>query len=500
MNKISVTTIFAIILITLGAQAQSEQDVLRYSFTNVVGSARSMACGNAFGALGADYSSLVSNPAGLARYRNSELGITTNFFNTQANTFYIDNKRTDNSFNININNLGLAVALPTENTSGWRYVNIGFGVNRIANFNRSIYMEGVNNKSSIVQHFEQSANGTDTSDLSPMSGSKLAWSQYLIDNKSTSGSQYFSDFTYDSAYSLRQRNSIEQSGGMNDICIAMSGNYDDKVYIGGSINFYKVKFSEQNIFLENVLNNSVDYYQSLTYTNNIKTKGTGVGAKFGAIFLPTKTSRVGIAYHTPSRIYLEDSYNSSLGCTLGGKASEKITPDGTYNYSITTPGKLVISGAFMYHKRGFISVDFEHIDYRNGKLMTGNQNATSLDTFTLGVNNNVQTQYQAGNNLRVGAEYIIEDVYSIRAGAGFMGSPYKSTANSPNNFKTTTPFFSCGFGIRTGDYFFDVAISRHYATSFYAPYSLNAGGVAKYYTSETQNKTTNFTVSLGFKF
>ena len=128
MNKISVTTIFAIILITLGAQAQSEQDVLRYSFTNVVGSARSMACGNAFGALGADYSSLVSNPAGLARYRNSELGITTNFFNTQANTFYIDNKRTDNSFNININNLGLAVALPTENTSGWRYVNIGFGV------------------------------------------------------------------------------------------------------------------------------------------------------------------------------------------------------------------------------------------------------------------------------------------------------------------------------------------------------------------------------------
>jgi hypothetical protein len=501
-NLKTIATLLIILLATI-AKAQNETDVLRYSFTNVVGSARSMACGNAFGAIGADYSGMVTNPAGLARYRKSEIGLTANFFNTQANSFYIDNTRSDSKFNLNINNAGLAIAIPTGNKSGWRFVNLGFGVNRIANFNKSVYMEGINTKSSIVQHFEQTANGTDYANLGVTTPAYLAYQAYLIDPQSGYRDQYVSDFTYDSAYSLHQRNSIEQSGGMNDISLALSGNYDDKVYLGGSMDFYKVRYSEVNSFLEDVMNNSVNNYKRLNYTPSFSTKGMGIGAKIGAIFLPTEYLRVGIAYHTPSRLYLEDNYSTTMSSrvefsTFTVDTTQK-TKDGIYDYSITIPGRIALSAAYIYNKSGFISIDYERIDYRNGKLQPGTDQTSALDTFTIGVNNNVQKQYKAANNIRIGAEYTF-DVYAVRAGIGFTGSPYNTDASGPSNFKTSIPFISCGFGIRNGNYFLDMALVRNYATNYYAPYTLNPGGTAKYYTSEIQSITTNFTVSIGFKF
>ncbi len=500
MRNLNILSTLAILLLAMGTQAQNEQDILRYSYTNVIGSARSMACGNAFGALGADYSSIVTNPAGLARYRNSEIGMTANLFNVKTNSFYINNTKTDSKFNLNINNFGLAIAIPTENSSGWRYVNVGFGVNRIANFNKSIYFEGINTKSSIVQHFEQSANGTDTGDLGSTSGAYLAWYQYLINNEATSGNQYFSDFTNDSSFSVRQRVSIEQDGGMNDISLAISGNYDDKVYFGGSLNFYKVKFSESNTFLEDVLNNSVAGYQKLSYQNNLNTSGLGLGAKIGIIALPTKYLRIGLAFHTPSKIYLTDNYNSTLSGTINNINNTKNSPDGTYDYSITIPGKIAASAAFLYSKKGFISADFEHIDYREGKLNAGTERITTVDTFTLGINNNVRSQYKAANNIRIGTEYTFGEVYAVRAGIGFTGSPYNSTISGPPKFKTAIPFISCGFGIRNGNYFLDLALVKNYATTYYAPYTLNPNGLAQYYTSETQSVATNFTATIGVKF
>lgn len=487
------------LIASVTATAQNENDVLRYSQTGIFGSSRSMGAGNAFGALGADFSALVTNPAGLARYRKSEIGATINLFNTKTNTFYIDNTQSDNKFNLNFNTAGLAVAIPTNNSSGWRFVNLGFGVNRLNNFSKSVILEGVNTKSSIVHHFEQTANGHRTSDLGITSLAYLAWYQYLIDTVSGSYDTYYSDFTNDSVFSLRQRNLIDQSGGMNDISISAAGNYDDKLYIGGSLNIYKVKFREDNTFIEDVLNNSVNAYKTLTLQSNISTSGTGLGAKLGFIALPTNNIRFGVAYHTPARIFLTDKYNTVLSSTINKTSNSASTPDGTYDYSVTIPGKIAVSGAFILGKSGFISADYEYIDYRNGKLTAGTQQSSVYDTFTLGVNSNIRRMYRGASNIRIGAEYLFSDVYTVRAGMGLIGSPYSEQAGA-SNFKTQIPYLSAGFGIRNGNYFLDMALVRNYGTSYYAPYTLNPAGKPKYYTSETQSIATNFTVSLGFKF
>jgi hypothetical protein len=480
------------------ANAQNEQDVLRYSNTTLIGTARSMGCGNAFGALGADYSSLVTNPAGLARYRKSELGLSVNFFNNKSNTFYINNVKSDSKFSLNINDFGLALAINTNNSKGWKYVNLGAGINKINNFNRTIYFEGLNSKSSIVQHYEQAANGRSPAQLGN-TVEYLAWYQYLINNYSLDSNQYYSDFTDDSSFTVKQRSSIEQGGGMSDISLAISGNYDDKFYIGGSLDIYKVRFEESNTFLEDVVNNSVNYYKKLTQTNLLNTNGSGIGAKIGVIALPAENIRIGLAYHTPARLYLTDNYGTTLNTTIGSQDASNSTQDAQYEYSITIPGKVALSAAYILGKQGFISADYEYINYSTAKIRAGTSKTSNQDTFTLGVNNNVRTLYKGASNFRVGAEYIFKEVYSVRAGFGIQGSPYSEKVGV-SYFKTVVPTLSAGFGIRTGSYFLDLAVTRNYGTNYYAPYTLNPGGGPQYYTAETQTVTTNFITSLGFKF
>ena len=51
--------------------AQNASDVLRYSYLQPGGTARSLGAGNAFGALGAEFGAISQNPAGLALFRSN---------------------------------------------------------------------------------------------------------------------------------------------------------------------------------------------------------------------------------------------------------------------------------------------------------------------------------------------------------------------------------------------------------------------------------------------
>ena len=58
------------------AGAQSAYDAYNYSYTDYYGTARSIALGNAFTALGGDIGGITVNPAGSGVYRYSEIELT----------------------------------------------------------------------------------------------------------------------------------------------------------------------------------------------------------------------------------------------------------------------------------------------------------------------------------------------------------------------------------------------------------------------------------------
>ena len=87
--------IFAIAIASLAMtsiQAQDITDALRYSQTDLNGTARFRAMSGAFGALGGDFSALTVNPAGSVVFANNQIGLTLSNYNLKNNSNYFGTK------------------------------------------------------------------------------------------------------------------------------------------------------------------------------------------------------------------------------------------------------------------------------------------------------------------------------------------------------------------------------------------------------------------------
>ena len=84
MNKLF--ALFFLQLLVVNSFAQSESDVMRYSFGAPIGTARTTGMGGAFGAVGADLFSSVINPAGIGVYRKSEFVFSPGLYIPTTNT------------------------------------------------------------------------------------------------------------------------------------------------------------------------------------------------------------------------------------------------------------------------------------------------------------------------------------------------------------------------------------------------------------------------------
>ncbi|MCD4745380.1 MAG: hypothetical protein K8R58_03690, partial [Bacteroidales bacterium] len=101
MKKKSLIVLF-VTLYSLSLFAQNDVDALRYSKITFGGSARYMALSGAFGALGADFSTLSTNPAGIGLYKKSEFSITPSFYIGQTSSEYNDFTLDDSKYNFNL--------------------------------------------------------------------------------------------------------------------------------------------------------------------------------------------------------------------------------------------------------------------------------------------------------------------------------------------------------------------------------------------------------------
>src|ERR1043166_3619876 len=89
--------------------AQNEDDVLRYERTGLIGSARVLGAGGAWGAVGADFSSIAINPAGLGFYRRSEFMGSLGLSSNSANTNFLGSGVSSGKTYVTIPNLGLVL-------------------------------------------------------------------------------------------------------------------------------------------------------------------------------------------------------------------------------------------------------------------------------------------------------------------------------------------------------------------------------------------------------
>lgn len=512
------------------SQAQNEVDALRYSQLTFGGTARGMGIGGALGALGADFTSLSVNPAGIGLYRSSEIMFTPAFYNSVTNSEYLSEKNKGNKYNFNFTNWGIVLTNlryeeETPKTNGWVATSFGFGVNRLANFRNEISFSGFNTKNSLLDKYAEEANyGSGTTEQSmgdndnsafPF-GASLAYKTYLInpnyyDTISNDPNRWYSAVMNGN---IQQFGIITTRGGIDEYVVSFGANYNNKLFMGGTLGLPYIHYVEERTYTEedtkNTVNTDVYFidtssqpssigfystdFKSFTQTDYLKSTGMGVNFKFGLIYKINDIFRLGGAIHSPTFYALKDEYSTTMESHFAPDYSyNESSPSGSFEYTLTTPWRLVGSAAFVYKKLGFLSVDYEFVDYSQAFFDFGsNPEDKSAEK---NVNRSIGNNYGPASNIRIGGE-VNYDMFRFRAGYGFFGTPFKS-GMSAGDFNNARQNISLGIGFREQYYYFDFGYVRTMTKEFYLPYSLNTQVTEGAKNTISKN---NFLITFGVKF
>ncbi len=441
-----------IILTGFSAVAQNEDDALRLSMTYFGGTARNMSMAGSFSALGGDYSVVLQNPAGVARFKKDNFSYTQTFENPVSQTEFYGSNTKKSGFSSAINNFSYVNVynLDPREFNNWYGVQLGVGYNRLMSFEDRISYSGTAD-SSIIHSFINEANGTHPDDIynfHPFTAG-LAYDVFAIDP--ATGNQYTTAFN---AGTANHERTITRSGGMGEINLSLSGNYANKLFIGGTFNFTKVNFNENYVHNE-TFNDTSLWLQGIRYTSNLSIQGWGYGARIGAIYLPTDYIRIGAAIQTPTLFLMSDSWDSNMSSDTKEGAKTVLpeyVPFGKYDYRIRNPFKANASVGFVLKQLGSISAEVEYVDYAMSKL-SSKQFSESPYGF-VSENAQIKNIYKSVFNYKVGAEARITSQFYLRGGYAFYPSPYTEESG---NSQMPVQFYTGGLGINWGKFYVDFA-------------------------------------------
>jgi hypothetical protein len=484
--------------------AQDDADILRYSQLQSGGTARSFSLAGATGALGGDFSNASNNPSGLALYKSSEFTFSPAINSSRTNASYFSVENIDRSTRFGLGNLGLVIKnnytiKGKEVTKGWTGIAFAFGVNKLASFTNATTYSGYNKYSSIGDKYaaDLSAKGVGPNSAfgSDPWGSGLAYDAYLLDVNSIADSTHYKAIS--TGGNVNQTMSKIVKGAVNEMVISFAGNYENKLMLGGTLGIPIVNYSTEINYNESddsLKNSTFKNYSSIS---NIKANGTGINLKLGATYLVNDYIRLGVALHTPTFFNFTDKGTITMTTEREDSASRGIhTTDPTSNdidYSITTPWRAMASAAFIFKKYGFITLDYEFVDYSSSNIHFNSTNAADIQSASA-INKNMHQNYTSASNIKIGAE-IKFDVFALRAGYGLYGSPFKQA--TINGYDQTKHIFSLGFGIREKDYFFDMGIQKAMYKSIDIPYLVSN---SQSYSATLNTTNTMVVATVGLKF
>ncbi len=509
-------------LITAGpllARAQDITEAFNLSNQTVQGTARSMGFGNALGSVGGDFSSLSVNPAGLGVYRSSELTFTPSLSLNSINSIYLNTSSTDNSSKLNINNFGLVFTNAPKgaryDSRNWKSVSFAFGVNKMADFHRSYNYSGTNYTGSASQMFESDANLYPGNDTFMGSLAYMGYQSYLINQDSASG-LYKTIVPF--SHGVNQLKTIEEGGYIHEYVISLGGNYKEVLMLGATLGIPTFNYWRNSSYSESLVHpstNNPDNFNNFNYSSALSIYGQGVNLKFGAIYKVSDNFRIGASFHSPTYYSITDNFDPTITANAQGHSTSLKADNGlyknTFDYNFSTPWKGILSATLLVKNFGFLTFDYEYVDYTTMryKLPSGvDDNGNSFLPTQNALNNEIKKVYQPASYIKIGGELKLTKFFMARAGFGYYGDAYSKYGeeNSANSYTTQRIDLSAGLGFRFEHFFTDFGLVHSTYTGYEKPYSVDYSGVTSgstatvVPTAKVDYVVNNLALTLGFKF
>ena len=424
-----------------------------YSANPLSGSAKFNAMAGSMGALGGDLSAINTNPASVGVF------ITGNISGTLA----VNNSKTTSSFsnaansyklnNADLGQLGGVAVFETSRNTPWKFVN--FGVN-YTNTNLEDYIETPRNDSYTFQDEVKDYN-----------------SGNMVTGTLTS-----------------KGHAYNRTGSLTNLNIALGGNYDNKFYVGASLNFKGSNF-EQYDTSRLYLDIDDDTYELNKQGTPYAEDSNGFSFSAGVIGKLNNNFRLGLALESPTwwtinRTFYEVGYEDEYG-----------DPPYIEDRKLSSPMKATISGAFVANKNFALNVDYT-LGLSKPKYKVQGTPESDLNSF-------FNNQFKNLSELKVGGEYRYNN-FRLRGGYAIANSPFEKIYGE-NNFIGKKETLGAGVGFDFKSFYVDAAYNRVKTNS------TNVYGDGKYYfenteivynaipfTSKLEDVKNNVTLTLGWKF
>jgi hypothetical protein len=463
--------LFIALSISILSNAQNETDVLRYLNNSPFGTARVSSMAGSFGALGGDVTTALINPAGIGIYRKRELSLTPGFSfnNVNSNSEGESALSTMNKFIFS--NVGFVNSWSSKDSKNF-YLNYSFGYNKTLDFNRNSSVSYYNYESSMLFSFTDRAFGIPSGELAnydPFS-SYLAYETYLIDAQMDTPVYYTTQPLYEDSFSgVYQSNSVTETGSGGDLFFNLALALDEKVYLGATMTILLGNYEMNSSFSENTINDSL-LLNRFSFNYNQKSTFSGFDLKLGVIVKPDDWLRIGLAWHLPYYISIEDEFSTSvMSQWKDGDLITMASPDGSISYDLKHPGKWILSVALVKGTTGLINIGFEWLNYRAAEF-------SSEDFDFSPENSSIEAALRNTITARVGGELWFGR-YNIRGGYALRQDPYSHSENRVKDFYNT---LSAGAGmVSDNNFFINFSFSYKEGGASYYPYGKDIAPIIK---------------------
>ncbi|HIP49812.1 MAG TPA: hemin receptor [Lutibacter sp.] len=392
---------------------------------NKLGTARTMAMKNAFGALGGDLSAININPAGAAVFSQSAAAFTLGNNKTDIQSIFYGTNTSQINKHTSLSQAGGVLLFfndDEEDYSNWKKVSVAINMNTLHDFDGSWVAKGLTSST---------------------------WTNETI-QYNTVDSQKYSNF---------------KEGSLTNVNFALAAQYGNSLYLGASFNAYDVEYIEDSKREEKAndgLGNSIDAFESFWQ----EVKGEGFSFSGGLIFKPIQNLRLGLSYTTPvwyemteeSNMFSEDEddvfgYYDIIYSDDDNIYSNNIDKIQTYDYEIRTPSKTTGSIAYIFGDKGLISADLTAKNYKGIHFGNGD----IFDVENKYFNDHLTNTFK----VNLGTEWRFKKI-SLRGGYSYEQTPYVDAIETDD-----IRGYALGLGYDFGNFTVDLAYDYKENTDFY---------------------------------
>ena len=434
--------------------AQETYESAQIATEDLNGTARYIGMGGAMEALGADISTMGTNPAGIGLFRRSWIGISggTTIQNGQENRNTMANIGRDKGItNADLNQVGFIYSNKFSYNS---HFNLGFNYHKSRNFNQIISamnsLDGYSssNKLSVMRcyNFDRSygiRKDRNGEYFNPNISLVDDANMYAVNDYLETSNYLYGKYEYGARAADGYNAYRENSGYIGEYDFNFSANFNDRVYLGLTFGVKDVNYKSNYRYGEFLISDDAEGLPDGEYSfvDDREVTGTGFDVKFGTIIRPSEYSpfRFGLYLHTPTWYDLTAKINMRAEATSTGATTNSPTLALNYDYRIMTPWKFGVSVGHTFGKIVAIGATYEYADYSNIK----NRIKTGYDTYQytdgwyyyydrrdtyandLQMNNNTRNTLKGVSLVKVGVEVKPSQVLAFRLGYNYQSAIYK---------------------------------------------------------------------------